>query len=133
MGLVPMEREILRKLFDYIQEDELRRVAVCGADEFTSKLPFMTRTINLDSFLNITRLRAQKSGFCLSESMEDGEIILVMLHEINRKWSVFFSEYHKRVLDNLEYPVEMEVRDNLWAIRIRTNGKAFERTAKFSQ
>jgi hypothetical protein len=39
---------------------------------------------------------------------------------MGRRWSAFFSRYHGTIIRKLGYNTEVEVKDDLWMIRIET-------------
>jgi hypothetical protein len=120
IGMIPMQKESIKELLDSAPDDVLEKIVVHAANKFMGELLLMTGKSTLDSFLRITRIRLEKSGFYMSESMQDGKLQLTIQHGMGRKWSVFFSKYHDNIIRQLGYDTEAEVKDDLWVIRIET-------------
>lgn len=118
IGIVPIQKEKLAGFFEVVGDDALAEIAVKAADRFMDKLLILTGKGTLDSFLHIARITLKKSGFSISESVEDGELQWVVRHGMGRKCSIFYSTYNQRIVKNLGYASKIEVRDDLWIIRI---------------
>ena len=118
IGIVPIQKEKLTGFFEVVGDDALAEIAVKAADRFMDKLLILTGKGTLDSFLHIARITLKKSGFSISESVEDGELQWVVRHGMGRKCSIFYSTYNQRIVKNLGYASKIEVRDDLWIIRI---------------
>ena len=119
-GMVPIEKETVRELIENIPDDRMEKVIAHAADRFMGNLLLMTGKSTLDSFLYVTRKRLEKSGLYLSEFVEDGKLQLTVHHRLGRKWSVFTSKCHDIAIRKLGYKTEVEVKDDLWIIRIET-------------
>lgn len=123
IGMIPLQKESVKELIDNTDDDVLERVVAHAADRFMGELLLMTGKSTLGSLLRITRRRVEKSGFHLSESTQNGKLQLAVQHGMGRKWSVFFSRYYDIIIRKLGYSTEVEVKDDLWLIRIETAGK----------
>ncbi|WP_415280973.1 hypothetical protein [Candidatus Nitrososphaera sp. FF02] len=120
VGMVPMEKETVRELIENIPDDRMGKVVTYAADRFMGNLLLMTGKSTLESFLHVTRKRFEKSGLYLSEFVEDGKLQLTVHHRLGRKWSIFTSEYHDIAIRQLGYKTEVDVKDDLWIIKIET-------------
>lgn len=123
IGIIPVQKEALKEFFDSAKDEELTKAAIRSADRFMDQLIVLAGKSTLDSFLYVTKLRVQKSGFSIIEFVNGSNRKLLIHHGVNRKWSLYFSEYHKRIINNLGYSAETEVKDNFWVIQIQTSGK----------
>jgi hypothetical protein len=63
-GMLPMRKKMLRALLECASEEQLARIA---AEDAEAAVGEMYRRNDLDSFLSLTRLWMQKSGFALAE------------------------------------------------------------------
>lgn len=112
IGMIPIQRETVIELLNFVEDDDLKKIAAHAADKFMGKMLIMTEENKLDSFLNLTRIRIEKSGFAFSESAENGEMELVIQHRMGHKWSVFFSAFHERIISNMGHAAKTKVMDN---------------------
>lgn len=119
-GVVPVEKETVRELIDNIPDDAAEKISAHAADRFIGNLLLMTGKFTLESFLHVTRKRLEKSGLYLSEFVEDGKLQLTVHHRLGRKWSIFTSKYHDIAIRKLGYKTEVDVKDDLWIIKIET-------------
>lgn len=116
-GMLPVRKKMLRALLEYASEEQLARIA---AEDAEAAVDEMYGRNDLDSFLSLTRLWMQKSGFTLAEHFDErGGWILVGSHDMGRNWSSFFGTYNKRVVQKLGQRAESEATDDLWIVRIR--------------
>jgi hypothetical protein len=117
-GMIPLQKETVQELVNSKPDAELEKLAARAADGFMDRMLVMTGKNDLESFLNISKIRIAKSGFVFSESIYDNWLQLVVHHGMGHGWSVFFSKYHDRILQKLGYRTEVEVKDDLWVVRI---------------
>lgn len=119
VGYIPMHKYSVMALLDYIQDSDLKQVAANSADKFIDKLPIMAAKSDLDSYLTLTKIRLQKSGFAFREfTEEDGSTSLMVVHGMGHKWSVFFASRVERIVSRLGYKPEIDIKDDSWIIRI---------------
>jgi hypothetical protein len=118
--MIPVEKETVRELIDNIPDDAAEKIAAHAADRLIGNLLIMTGKSTLESFLHVTRKRLEKSGLHLSEFKGEGKLQLAVHHKLGRRWSVFASRYHDIAIHKLGYKTEVDVKDDLWMIRIET-------------
>lgn len=118
IGLIPVQKETVVEFFDSMADEDLKKMAVRAADRFMDKLLMMAEKSTLDSFLRITRVRLERSGFIFRVFDADGSVQLVIQHGMGHKWSVFFSTYHEKIVNNLKYPAKIQVMDDSWIMWI---------------
>ncbi len=118
VGIIPVQKETMREFFDSVSDEELKKIAVRAADKFMDKLLLITGKSSLDSFLRITGIRLEKSGTTFRIFDADGSVQLVVQHGMGHRWSVFFSTYHERIVNNLGHPAKIELMDDSWIMRI---------------
>ena len=119
-GMVPMQKDILRELFSYVPDEELKKMAVRTADNFADKLLIMTGSTDLESVFFVMKNRNKRSGFAVREFVElKGKKIMIQ-HDMGRKWSVFFSAYNERLINNAGYGAKIDATDNSLLIKTFT-------------
>ncbi len=118
VGMIPVQKDTIREFFESVSDEELARIAVRAADKFMNKLLMITGKDSLDSFLRITGIRLEKSGFTFRVFDADGSVQLIVQHGMGRCWSVFFSAYHERIVNNMGYPVKTKMMDDAWMMWI---------------
>lgn len=118
IGMMPVQKETIKELFDALSDEELKKVAVRAADKFMDKLLVIAGKSSLESFLRITSIRLEKSGFTFRIFDADGSVQLIVQHGMGRCWSVFFSTYHERVASNMGHAVKTKLMDDAWMMWI---------------
>jgi hypothetical protein len=118
VGMVPVQKETVGELINSKPDEELKKIAVRAADKFMDKLLVITGKSSLDAYLRVTGIRLEKSGFTFRIFDADGSVQLIVQHGMARCWSVFFSAYHERVVNNLGYQTRIEIMDDSWIMWI---------------
>jgi antitoxin component of RelBE/YafQ-DinJ toxin-antitoxin module len=121
VGFAPMQKSVLKALFDRVPEDQLKEIAIRAADSFEDELLLMHGKVDLEAVLSLTKNRVRRSGFTLREFesiVENGTIKLVMQHDVGHNWGVFSKTYIERLINNVGYPVKIESTDNSLTIDI---------------
>lgn len=118
LGMMPIAKGILSELVNSIEQEKLKEIAAKAADDFMGHMIMLAGETSLDAFLRLNRNRAQRSGFTVSETVEGDQVQLAIRHGMGRNWSTFFAAYHERILYNLGYRAEVEIRDDVKVIRV---------------
>jgi hypothetical protein len=100
--------------------------------------------IDLYAVISITENRIKRSGFTLREFDESSRFNiecdvgtctgaagagvgtpkkLVIQHDMGRNWSVFFTTYVERLINNVGYATKVGLTDNSWMIEILAGDK----------
>jgi hypothetical protein len=120
-GFAPMQKSVLKDLFDRLSEEELKDIATRAADSLEDLLLLMCGKVDLDAVLSLTKNRIKKSGFALREFDNEkgkGGKKLVMQHDVGHNWSVFSKTYIERLINNVGYATKIESTDNSLIIEI---------------
>lgn len=120
-GFAPMQKSVLKDLFDKLSEEDLKAIATRAADNLEDLLLMMCGKVDLDAVLSLTKNRVKRSGFTLREfDNEQGASgkKLVMQHDVGHNWSVFSKTYIERLINNVGYPTKIESTDNSLIIEI---------------
>lgn len=120
-GFAPMQKSVLKDLFDKLSDEDLKEIAIRAADSLKDTLLVMCGKVDLDAVISLTKNRIKRSGFVLREF--DGEESprnrkLVMQHDVGHNWSVFSRTYIERLINNVGYPTKIESTDNSLTIEI---------------
>ncbi|AIF82443.1 hypothetical protein NTE_00361 [Candidatus Nitrososphaera evergladensis SR1] len=120
VGFVPMQKSVLKDLFDRVSEEEIKEIATRAADNFENELIMLYGKVDLESVISFTKNRVKKSGFTLREfdSGEKGARKLVMHHDVGHNWSVFSMTYIERLINNVGYKTKIQATDNTLTIEI---------------
>jgi hypothetical protein len=125
VGLIPIQKEMVRDLIDAIPEETLKKVAIASADKFMDRMKMITGKSGLESFLTATRMRVERSGFAYNEFYdESGNARLFVKHELGRTWSFFFCTFHERILQNLGYKASFQVMEDSSVLTIESKTSA---------
>lgn len=117
-GMAPMQKDILKELFSYVPDDELKKMAMRTADAFADKLLIMTGSTDLDAVFFVMKNRNKRSGFAVREFAEPKGKKIMIQHDMGHKWSMFFSAYSERLINNAGHATKIDMTDN--SILIRT-------------
>jgi hypothetical protein len=120
IGMVPLEKETIQLLLASMSNSQLKNIATLTSTKFANNMLYATGQPNLSGFLDITRIRLQKSGFAFNKFVTDDEIRLVVKHSMGHKWSVFFSSFCSNIVNRLKYPTKTEVMEDMWTMVIDT-------------
>jgi hypothetical protein len=120
IGMVPLEKETIQLLLASMSNSQLKDIATLTSTKFANNMLYATGQPNLSGFLDITRIRLQKSGFAFNKFVTDDEIRLVVKHSMGHKWSVFFSSFCSNIVNRLKYPTKTEVMEDMWTMVIDT-------------
>lgn len=136
--LAPMQKCILRDLFNIASDEELEEIATKAADNLNDTLLMMYGKFDLDAALQFTASRAKRSGFTLRKFDDDNSNDeygqrtrsnmmdeyrakqWVLQHDMGAKWSTFSKFHIERLMNNLGYAAEIEeTSDNLLVVKIQ--------------
>lgn len=119
-GWVLLPNDIAKELFDTLDEETLRKIAAKTALTSKDSRLMLTGTDTIESYFETLRYRVKRSGFVLREYDEkDGSKKFVIQHEMGLNWSVFFKEYHERIINGFGYGAEIETSVNSIMVTVR--------------
>jgi hypothetical protein len=120
VGFAPMQKSVLKDLFDAATDETIVQIALKAADKFRDELFMIDGKVDLESMLSFTINRTSRSGFIVREfeSAEEGTRRLVMRHDVGPKWALFSKTYIERLINNVGYPAKVEIVDNSLVIEI---------------
>lgn len=122
VGFVPMQKTVLKDLFDATPDETIIKIAIKAADNFRDELLMIYGKVDLESMVSFTKNRITRSGFVLREfesSNEEGERKMVIKHDVGPKWALFSKTYIERLINNVGQPVKVETLDNTLIVEIQ--------------
>lgn len=89
-GFVSLSRPVFVKIFDRLDEDDIREIAQnVGKDEIRDIVFFMKGKLDIDAFLSWFETRMTSSSVQVSHRIDDGTHTYVMKHNLGKNWSVY--------------------------------------------
>lgn len=117
-GYATLQKDILREVFNAVDEETLKKIAVKTADSSKDLLLLMMGQVTLDACFTMLRNRAKKSGFTFREYEEGGTRKFILQHEMGRHWSVFFKAHNERMINNAGHRAHVDYTDNMIVITV---------------
>ena len=118
-GYATIQKDILREMFDAVDDETLKDVALKTADSSKDIMLIMTGQVSLDAFFSMLRNRAKRSGFTFREYEEKGIRKFILQHEMGRHWSMFFKIHCERIINNTGHKANGEYTDNTLIISVQ--------------
>lgn len=118
-GWIPIQRTILTKLIDALDEKTISNIAEQSAKSSgKDSVLFMYGKYNLENLLKTIRASAQRSGFSIKEYEENQNLEIVIQHDLGWKWSIFFKFYYQEILHELNQRVIFDYTDTSLVINL---------------
>lgn len=118
VGMIPLQKETVKLMLETMTDVQVKEIAAIAAAKFQDAILLMTGQLSLAGFLNVIRIKLEKSGFALNKLESENETQLVVQHGMGLKWSVLFSTFCSTIVNKLGFPAKTEVREDMWVIRI---------------
>lgn len=118
-GYATIQKDILREVFDAVDDKTLKDVALKTADSSKDIMLIMTGQVSLNAFFSILRNRAKRSGFTFREYEENGIKKFILQHEMGGHWSIFFKIHCERIINNAGHKARVEYTDNTLIISVQ--------------
>jgi predicted transcriptional regulator len=117
---VPTHKSVLRALFEKMSDEELRVMAVISANHFRDSALLNYGKFDMDDILSLTASRANRSGFTLRIFNDfDGDVeTLVMQHNMGYRWSIFFTIFMMKLINDAGYATKSKLAYNGWSIEL---------------
>lgn len=117
---VPAHKSVLRALFEKMSDEELRVMAVISANHLRDSALLNYGKFDIDDILSLTASRANRSGFTLSIFNDfDGDVeTLVMQHNMGYRWSIFFTIFMMKLINDAGYATKSKLADKGWSIEL---------------
>ena len=120
VGFAPMQKSVLKDLFDAATDETIINIAIKAADNFRDELLMIYGKVDLESIISFTRSRMIRSGFVIREfeGGEEGTKRIVVKHDVGPKWALFSKTYVERLINNVGYPARVQVVDSSLIVEI---------------
>jgi hypothetical protein len=120
-GWIPIQRSILTGLIDTSDEKTILDIAEKSAQSSAKdSILYMYGKYNLENLLTNIRASAQRSGFHTREYEEEGNLEIVLQHDLGWKWSLFFKFYYEKIFHDLKQRVIFDYTDASLIINLVT-------------
>ncbi len=104
-GFIPVTKVLLRELIERLQDKELEEVAeLVERKEFADISLLMRNEFDIDSFLDIIKMRAEVSGYPYRHTVKQNTHTCTIQHDLGAKWSIYLSARYKAALEDLGIP-----------------------------
>ncbi len=111
LNLVPVSREFLKDLFEYLSEDTIRKIASKAGRNTLVELTLLAQgTMTLESFSSMLTKWLKACGMTVSFE-RNGEYRFVISHSQGRKWSSFLAQTISAISEEL--PMKVKVRSEI--------------------
>ena len=120
-GWVFLKKEVAKATINKLNEKEIQVLATKLAKEvMKDTLLAMKGRFDLDTWMAITRHRSTRSNFNYQQSSKDGNIRIIINHEMGSKWSIFHKWYYQKMLKDLGARVTVDYTDKTIVLNIKT-------------
>lgn len=102
IGFISLPQEIIKSLFDSIDDEKIRQLAEgFGSRHAEEYMMFWFKRLSYDIFLNQLALFCRYAGLARYEiETNERDQVIILHHELGRKWSVFLSHVIVQVMKN---------------------------------
>ena len=101
-GWMVMSKIDVKSILDHLSEEEIEKSAKEVADYTSDIRLLMFDRDDFEGFLTLLRLRSKKSGFAYKESNINGDVRVIIQHDMGIKWSL----RTKHILQNILYKMK---------------------------
>jgi hypothetical protein len=102
IGFISLPREVIKLVVDSIDDEKIRQLAEgFGSRHGEEYMMFWSKRLSPDMFLDQLALFCRYAGLARYEIYSDeGDHVIVLHHELGRKWSIFLSHKLTQVMKN---------------------------------
>lgn len=119
-GWIFLRKEIIKTMIDRLSEKEIQVLATKLAKEIMKDtLLAMRGRFDLDTWIGVTKHRSERSNFHYQQSNKDGQINIIINHEMGLKWSLFHKWYYQKMLKDLGAKVTVDYTAKTIVLSIR--------------
>jgi hypothetical protein len=110
---------MLRVMMSRLDEKEIKKLATRLAKEvMKDTLLSMRGRLDLDTWINITRQRSERSNFHYQQSTKDRKTSIIISHEMGLEWSIFHKWYYQKMIQDLGARVTVDYTDKTIVLNI---------------
>jgi len=111
IGFVPITKRMIGKIFKYLDEKSIEKIAHDLGGTVPRELLFLTYDkMDFENFMQILEINALRFGV-VKHTQEDGTHVLNIHHGINDNFSRFLAYAHQRMADDLDFKVNITNSD----------------------
>ena len=119
-GWVVMPKPFLIQLIKLIDKEKIEKTVTILSTRMAKDMNlFMRGKHDLNSWLSILRARSSRSGFQWTEYEDEGELEIIMQHEMGENWSLVFKTFYENVFHDLGVKTDFDYTDNMLIIKIQ--------------
>ena len=120
IGFVPITKRMLGKIFKYLDDDDIEKIAHDLGGTVPKELLFLTyEKMSFDNLMQILEMNATRFGSVKHFEGEEGVHTLNIHHGISKKFSHFLASAHKTMADGLSLKLTITNMDkNMVCIEI---------------
>jgi hypothetical protein len=102
IGFISLPREVIKLVFDSIDDEKISQVAEgFGSRHAEEYRMFWFKRLSPDTFLDQLALFCRYAGLARYEiKTDEREYVIVLHHELGKKWSIFLSRIIEQVMKN---------------------------------
>lgn len=111
IGFVPITKRMLGKIFKYLDDESIEKMAKDLGGTVPKELLFLTYDkMDFDNFMNILEINAMRFGI-VKHTQHDGKHLLNIHHGISKKFSHFLACAHESMADDLSLKLQITNTD----------------------
>lgn len=111
IGFVPITKRMLGKIFKYLDDESIEKIAYDLGGTVPKELLFLTYDeMEFENFMNILEINALRFG-AVKHTHEDGIHVLNIHHGISYDFSHFLASAHQRMADDLSLKLTLTNSD----------------------
>ncbi|MGI0045606.1 MAG: hypothetical protein ACREBB_00250 [Nitrosotalea sp.] len=119
-GWVAMPKPFLIELFKLIDKEKIEKTITALSVRMAKDMTlYMRGKHDLNSWLSMLRARSSRSDFNWTEYEDDGELEIIMQHDMGENWSLYFKTFYENVFHDLGVKTEFDYTDNTLVIKIQ--------------
>ncbi len=112
IGFVPITKRMIGKIFKFLDEDSIEKIAYDLGGTVPRELLFLTYDeMEFENFMQILEINALRFG-AVKHTRENGIHVLNIHHGINKNFSHFLACAHQRMADDLSLKMTLTNSDN---------------------
>lgn len=119
-GWAVMPKPFLIEALKLIDREKIEKTITALSTRMAKDMNlYMRGKHDLNSWLSILKARASRSGFNWTEYEDEGELEIVMQHDMGENWSLYFKTFYENVFHDLGVKTEFDYTGNTLVIKIQ--------------
>ncbi len=118
-GWVPVQREMLRRMIDETTDEKIRGLADYAArNQMQDLVLLLRREYDLASFLDVMEAWLKVSQFPYNHSSNNGKHIIVIQHDLGKKWSAYMTQLFRIACEELNSECKIMATGNTITLKV---------------